>query len=65
MTIAYNMNGCFKFYTFIFFKSQNLAKYRYGLSSLEQHHKIFKNFKNTLGWYIVEQDCRDQMGVHK
>jgi hypothetical protein len=37
-TIAYNMKGCFKFYTFIFWISPNLVTYR--LSSLEQHHKI-------------------------
>jgi hypothetical protein len=36
--IAYNMKGCFRFYTFIF--SSILAKYIYGLSPLEQHHKI-------------------------
>jgi hypothetical protein len=53
------MNGCLKFYTFISLKSSNLAKYTYDLSSPEQHHKIEKKKKNTLGWYIVEQDCRD------
>jgi hypothetical protein len=59
------MNGCLKFYTSIFFKLPNLAKYTYGLSSPEQNHKIEKKKKNILGWYVVEQDCRDQMGVHK
>jgi hypothetical protein len=39
-TIASNMKGCFKFYTFIFWISPNLVKYTYRLLSLEQHHKI-------------------------
>ncbi len=41
-TIAYNMKGCFKFYTFIFRISPNLVKYTYKLFSLEQHHRIEK-----------------------
>jgi hypothetical protein len=43
--IAYIMKGCLRFYTCIFWTLPNLSKYIYGLSSLEQHHKIEK--KNT------------------
>jgi len=43
--IARTMEGCLRFDIFIFQTLPNLAKYIYGLSSLEQHHKIEK--KNT------------------
>jgi hypothetical protein len=42
-TIAYNMKGCLRFYTFIFLILLNLAKFMYGLSLIEQHHEVEKN----------------------
>jgi hypothetical protein len=54
-TITYNMKGCLRFYTFIFLILLNLAKLTYGLSLIEQHHKvekknngIFVMFRNNL-----------------
>ncbi len=38
--IAYNLKGCLRFHTIIFWISPNLAKYTYGLLPLEQHHEI-------------------------
>jgi len=46
-TIACNMKGCLRFYTFMFWILPNLAKYIHGLSPLEQHHKIEKNNKKN------------------
>jgi hypothetical protein len=43
--IAYNMQGCLRFYTFMFLISPDLAKLTYGLLPLEQHHKIEKKKK--------------------
>jgi hypothetical protein len=40
--IAYNMKGCLRFYTFIFWISPNLAKYTFGIFTFEQHCKIEK-----------------------
>jgi hypothetical protein len=52
VTIAYNVKGCFRFDTFIFWISPNLAKYTYGLLlPLEQHHQIFKK-KSAPKWWI-------------
>jgi hypothetical protein len=39
------MIGCLRFSAFVFWILPNLAKYTYGWSPLEQHHKILK--KNT------------------
>jgi hypothetical protein len=38
--ISFNMMGCFKFYTSMFWISPNLAKYTCELSTIEQHHEI-------------------------
>jgi hypothetical protein len=43
--IVHTMEGCLRFDTFIFQTLPTLAKYIYGLSSLERYHKIGK--KNT------------------
>ncbi len=52
-TIAYNMKVHLRFYTFIFWISPNLAKYTYGLSPLEQHHKIEDENKNKHSSLVV------------
>jgi hypothetical protein len=39
---AYNIKGCLRFSNFIFWTLSNLAKYTYGWSPIEQHHKIEK-----------------------
>jgi hypothetical protein len=41
--LQYDMKGCLRFYSFIFWISSNSAKYTYGLSPLEQQRKIEKN----------------------
>jgi len=40
--VQYDMKGCLRFYNSIFWILSNLAKYTYGLSPLEQQHKIEK-----------------------
>jgi hypothetical protein len=47
ITIAYNMKGCLRFSTFIFWSSPKLTKCSYGWFPPEQHHKIEKK---TLLW---------------
>jgi len=42
VTIAYNMKGCLRFSTFMFWIVPDLVKYTYGWSSLEQYLKIGK-----------------------
>jgi hypothetical protein len=52
-TIAYNMKVHLIFYIFIFWISPNFAKYTYGLSPLEQHHKITNENKNKHSSLVV------------
>jgi hypothetical protein len=52
ITIAYNMKGCLRFSTFIFWISPNLSKYTYGLSPLEQHQK-FERKNNCLSKFSI------------
>ncbi len=44
-TIAYDVKGCLRFSTFIFWILPNLITYTYGWLPLEQHHKIEGNKK--------------------
>jgi hypothetical protein len=46
-------NGSSDLSTFMLWISPNLAKYSYGWSSLEQHHKYFYILKKTLNVFVI------------
>jgi hypothetical protein len=60
-SIAYNIKGCLRFYTFIFWISPNLAKYTYGWLSLEQQHKIGGKKKKTKPNHWELKDKKSQL----
>jgi hypothetical protein len=58
------MKGCLRFYTCIFWALPNLAKYIYGLSSLEQHYKIEKTNTDTnvMQFFVFRKKEKNQVG---